>query len=306
MRDLRNVAMQADADAERFKTPGTTVARKLEDAARTINKAFNYCITDRSPMETSRKWGTYYIIGILFKTYFKLKSQSLSKNVLRAVSVAELPPLEAFPKSHQVTFRYYMGILSFLNEDYKKAEVELMFAYNKCHRSYTRNKELILTYLIPTLLVRGILPSQSALKLYPRLQSLYSPLVAAIRLGNIKAYDQALFRAERRLIEAGTYLTVERARNVCMRILFKKVYLLKEGATRIPIDAFRTALQFVGINIGTAEVECMLANMIYKVCSMRAMIHSHKQGYIKGYLSHEKLMMVVSAKSAFPPLTSVA
>jgi len=29
-----------------------------------------------------------------------------------------MPPLEAFPKSQQVTFKYYEGVLRFLEEDY--------------------------------------------------------------------------------------------------------------------------------------------------------------------------------------------
>jgi len=29
-----------------------------------------------------------------------------------------MPPLEAFPKSHQVTFKYYVGVVAFLQEDY--------------------------------------------------------------------------------------------------------------------------------------------------------------------------------------------
>jgi hypothetical protein len=29
-----------------------------------------------------------------------------------------MPPLEAFPKSHIVTFKYYVGVISFLEEDY--------------------------------------------------------------------------------------------------------------------------------------------------------------------------------------------
>lgn len=31
-----------------------------------------------------------------------------------------MPPLELFPKSHIVTFRYYVGVIYFLEEDYKK------------------------------------------------------------------------------------------------------------------------------------------------------------------------------------------
>jgi COP9 signalosome complex subunit 12 len=51
-----------------------------------------------------------------------LNSVSLSKNILRAIqaSQADLPPMEAFPKSHIVTFKYYVGVTLFLEEDYAK------------------------------------------------------------------------------------------------------------------------------------------------------------------------------------------
>lgn len=71
----------------------------LDEAARNINKGFSTCITDRfylfivlrlyfyfskfiklieqinfrSPLNTSRKWGVYYMAGFAFKTYFKVK-----------------------------------------------------------------------------------------------------------------------------------------------------------------------------------------------------------------------------------------
>jgi hypothetical protein len=31
-----------------------------------------------------------------------------------------MPDLSAFPKSHQVTFKYYLGVIQFLEEDYVK------------------------------------------------------------------------------------------------------------------------------------------------------------------------------------------
>ena len=34
-----------------------------------------------------------------------------------------MPPLEAFPKSQQVTFKYYEGVLQFLEEDYVKVHL---------------------------------------------------------------------------------------------------------------------------------------------------------------------------------------
>jgi hypothetical protein len=74
----------------------------------------------RAPLEESRKWGIYNIINLLFKTYFKLNSISLSKNILRAIQVyqGDMPDLEAFPMAHQVTFKYYVGVIYFLEENY--------------------------------------------------------------------------------------------------------------------------------------------------------------------------------------------
>ena len=98
---------------------------KLEDAARVINRMFTLCISDRQALETSLKFGIYYTSTLLFKTYFKLNSISLCKNILRALNASsgDLPPLEAFPKSHVVTFKYYLGVLQFLEEDYSNVRL---------------------------------------------------------------------------------------------------------------------------------------------------------------------------------------
>jgi hypothetical protein len=74
----------------------------------------------RASLEVSRKWGLYNIINLLFKTYFKLNSISLSKNILKAIWAyhGDMPSLEAFPMSHQVTFKYYVGVIYFLEENY--------------------------------------------------------------------------------------------------------------------------------------------------------------------------------------------
>jgi hypothetical protein len=65
---LREFAIRADEEEKREGRAGD----KLEDAARHLNKMFTLCLADRAPLEESRKWGTYYIVGLLFKTYFKV------------------------------------------------------------------------------------------------------------------------------------------------------------------------------------------------------------------------------------------
>jgi COP9 signalosome complex subunit 12 len=46
----------------------------------------------------------------------------LSKNILRTLRSleADMPAFSAYPRSHQVTFNYYAGVIHFLDEDYKK------------------------------------------------------------------------------------------------------------------------------------------------------------------------------------------
>ncbi|KAG0276388.1 COP9 signalosome (CSN) subunit [Linnemannia exigua] len=286
--DLGRLAVQADKQLERRGEKPS----KLEDCARAINKAFSICITDRSPLNISRKWGTYNIIGILFRTYFKLKSHNLCKNILRAVKAADLPELEQFPMAHQVTIRYYTGVLSFFNDDFKKAESDLQFAFDHIPPKFHHNRRLVLHYLIPTRLLHGSLPSSRLLEEFSELSILYRPLALAIKTGNVQLFDEALSMGGSRLIGLGTYLTVERSRGVAVRVLFKKVFLLSDKSNKLNIEQFQRALAFAGVHIDEEEVECMLANMIYK-------------GYIRGYLSHEKKVLVLSQKDPFPGLESL-
>jgi hypothetical protein len=100
----------------------------------------------RAQLSESRKWGVYYVTNLLFKLHFKvylfttntiwlnklinhdqLNSISLCKNLLRSIQVAshDMPPLDAFPKAHQVTFNYYSGVIFFLDEDYVKVNFDI-------------------------------------------------------------------------------------------------------------------------------------------------------------------------------------
>lgn len=120
-------------------------------------------LCNRAALEESRKWALYYTTNLLFKTYFKLNSVSLSKNILRALNASktDMPPLESFPRSHIVTFKYYVGVIFFLEENYKQvyicsqssdklnmtdttqAEENLTEAYELCLSSSHRNREYV-------------------------------------------------------------------------------------------------------------------------------------------------------------------
>ncbi|BFZ57449.1 COP9 signalosome (CSN) subunit [Savitreella phatthalungensis] len=310
-RDVRVAGARADAYAAsmhlgdtalgttdaRTALPGSRGREHLEEAARIINRAFTTCITDRASLESSRKWGTYCIVGILFRTYFALDKLSLTRNVLRAIEVSELPPLQYFPRGHQLTWRYYLGVLAFMREDYAIADRELQTALDLSSTAISHhNVQMILTYLIPTrLMTTRTLPSLEILRKFPKLAGLYRPLVAALRSGNVAAYDKTLVKNERELVRRRVYLTFERTRILCVRSLARKVWLLRGRETRLPVDCFVAALNTGNREspdaslVDVDEAECAVANLIYA-------------GLVKGYISREKRMVVLSAKDPFPKL----
>jgi hypothetical protein len=149
-------------------------------------------------------------------------------------------------------------MLSFLNEDYTKvrsriymlmpllnrsqSEQELTFAFYNCHLEARNNQEYvrylleprmcltsccrrILTYLIPLRILRGHLPSADLLSRFPVLDELYAPFISAIRKGDIQGFDNALDAFERRLVDLSVWLTLEKAREICIRGLFRRVYV---------------------------------------------------------------------------------
>ena len=276
----------------------TNKNEKLEQAAWVINRMFTICLSDRSELHESRKWAIYSSTNLLFKTYFKLNSISLTKNVIRALGAArdDLPPLEMFPKSHRCTFKYYRGVIDFLQENYTEAEANLSEALALCHKSALRNREQILTYLIPThVLIKEQLPDPSLLAPHPTLSKMLTPLFTAIRSGSLLAFDQALSAAEPDLVHRRIYLTLERTRDICMRNLFRKVFLYagfeepkdadanatgaKIRRTRIGMEEFEAAMRVAyrgseDVIIERDEVECFLANMIYKVCVPDGVSHN--------------------------------
>ncbi|KAK3645450.1 COP9 signalosome (CSN) subunit [Elasticomyces elasticus] len=291
----------------------TSKNEKLEDAARQINRIFALCLGDRNPLEDSRKWALYYTANLLFKTYFRLNSIPLSKNILRSLraGAADTPPLSAFPKAHQVTFNYYSGVLAFLEEDYATAESYLLSAYQLCNKDAKRNLEMILMYLIPTkLLTWHKLPTKELLQQSPKLDRLFTPFCMAIKRADLRAFNAALEAGEDEFVKRRVYLTLERGRDILLRNLWRKVFLAggfetpKEGEaamappvrkTRIPVREIAAALRLAGASeiddgeggVDGDEVECMVANTIYK-------------NHMKGYIARDRGMVVLSKAGAFP------
>lgn len=167
----------------------------------------------------------------------------------------------------------------------------------------TVSNRLILTYLIPChLLTTHTLPSPSLLRPYPRLLKLFTPLSTCIRRGDLSGFDAALAAGEDEMVKRRIYLTLERGRDIALRNLLRKVFLAggfeegKDGEsirrTRVPLEEFVAAVRLgsrgeVG-RVESDEVECLLANMIYKVRENISLISSPIRFYLVAYSAQSR------------------
>lgn len=234
----------------------------------------------------------------------QLNQLALTKNILSALSASrDTPPITAYPKSHRTTFHYYHGVILFLSEDYAAAETALTSALSLCplprsrtattspaaSMAITKNRTLILTYLIPCrLLTSHKLPSGKLLAVYPELARLFGPLCKCIRNGDLKGFDDALAAGEAEFVKRRVYLTLERGRDIALRNVLRKVVgaEMDENGTRrarVRIEEFVAGLRIANGRAGgdavmrgledggedaedeRDEVECFIANAIYKV-----------------------------------------
>ena len=292
---LRRAAQRADVQ---LKEKGEKPC-KLQEAAGVLQKSFRVVVTDRAPIETSKKWGALHVINNLFKIYFQLNNLRLCQNLIRAVESPGFPKAtegqeisgRRFPIAQLVTYHYFVGRLSLLNSQFSRAERQLSFAFKRCPAAYTKNKRLILRYLVPVRLVLGVFASPKLLEQYDL--PYFVPICRAVARGDLRTLRRELDDQQMRFIRHGSYLLVERSTMIAYRNFFQRVHSLHEpGTTKLDIAMFKRCLDSMGVTLDKEEVECYLANLIYK-------------GYIKGYLSHQHSKLVVSKGNAFPPLRDV-
>ena len=145
---------------------------------------------------------------------------------------------------------------------WEQSEQEFTQAFYNCHVDAKRNQgsvfshslsspgpltlsnhRRILTYLIPLRILRGHLPTRALLDKFPILDDLFAPFLAAIQSGDISAYDKALEKEERRLVELNLLLTLERGRELCVRGLFRRVYVPSLTSFIFPLVLTHTSEQ---------------------------------------------------------------
>jgi len=263
-----------------------------------------------------KRAGALFIVINQFKVYFKLGTLQLCKNLIRSVNQPNFPKFESFPVSHRVTYKFYVGRIKVLEDDMAEADKHLTYALEHCHKEYHGNIRRILEYLIPVKLILGYLPDEELLKRQEL--SHLSGLVKCVKIGDVRKLSEELERNQHLYISKGLYLSLDRLKVIAYRNLIRAVVSIhqenvKADATQKATNAQRVPLRMLvnpfkrygdsdllelaedkkddsGVSIQIMDqIKCILSNLIFK-------------GYVKGYISHEKSFLVLSANQPFPPV----
>ena len=279
-------AAAATANAARYDT--------LRDVEKTLKKGFSACWNDRGggapgSLE-SKKRATLYVVAQLLKIYFKLNLLKLAQPLIRPLEATAgrsgaFDSRKIFPQGDVVAYRFFVGRLRMFEDQYGAAEEHLIYAFAHCDASSRRNKRAILEFLLPVRLRRGALPRRALLEKHGL--AALAPLVDAVRSGDLGTFNAELAKNQMAFVRRGTFLLLEKVKILVYRNLFKKIYLVQGKATQLKLHLFQRAFAWLGCPTDMDEVECILANLIFK-------------GLIKGYISHQKQTLVLSKKDPFP------
>lgn len=263
---LRLSACKADG-LEHSSCSAGEEPKYLSEMRTWLNGRFGELIVDRSEIQVSKKLGCLSLALHLFKVNFKLNSVQLSLFLTRTVEGSLAPLFDYFPMSQLVTYYYYSGRIAIFQEQYAKAEQVLDRAFALCPNSSLRNKRRVLGYLIPCKLLVGRYPQPQLLQKLNLPQ--FQDITTAIRQGNLKLFNSAMDKYQDFFIRKGIYLLLEKLQMTVHRNLVRKVfkYNVKSGSAKpeqIPLKTIEAAYRVYGVQKDTDEIECLLANLIFR------------------------------------------
>lgn len=168
-----------------------------ERAANTVRQAFVTCLNDRSgPAATtteritlSRRAGIYTLANLCLKILFQCRKMRNAEQIITNIYNSS-PALSLYPASQRVTYLYYLGRFLFSTNHFHRASLALDAAYMQCHQALTKQRRLILIYLIASNVILGRFPS-SALLSRPEgkgLEDHFQPLCMAIKRGDLASF----------------------------------------------------------------------------------------------------------------------
>lgn len=141
----------------------------------------------------------------------------------------------------------------------------------------------------------GIFPSVILIQKYPI--SYLENLIETVKLGYLQTFQQQIDTKQQLFIDKGIFLLLMHIEPLLLRKIIAKSMVFRTNQFKIkqirkpniiPINLLKQFLKSSGYSTKNDELECILANLIWK-------------GAIKGYIAHEKAL-VLSKENPFPIL----
>lgn len=244
-----------EASGSNFGESLNSVADKLRSAFQSMNKH----ITEHDKLHLSKKWGALYAANLAAKCMFKLQRMQQAEYLYRPVTNPSFPPLHEFPRSQQVTYRFYCGRLALSSGNLAAANEHLSYAAKHCHRSSKHNAQLIMRYLVPVRMSLGQLPLARLLEKHGLAE--YAELSQAMREGDVRTFVRAKDTFQLQYIKIGVFLLIERLTLVVYRRLLQRLRLVL-GSKHLPLPAIECAFKSSGVDFTQEEVHCIVARLV--------------------------------------------
>ncbi|KAI9179111.1 COP9 signalosome (CSN) subunit [Blastocladiella emersonii ATCC 22665] len=289
LENLGQLAVTADSDLRAQRRQSEFLNRSMQ----LFQSAFAACMGDRSENpRTSKATGGLRIVNIQMRIFFRDGQTQLIAKLFQNVEHRfrnEHSSLD-LAMSDLLTFRFWYARDCILNDQISDARHWTTFILERCPA--VLNKHLEWTLLIHTSLemVHGRLPTDVIWTKYPSLATIYRPIAAAIRAGSMRAFEQHVQSPAIREVFVLYSLVdlVDALRWLVLRRALKKLFLVRDRASRLSFADCRTALK---VSSGTAPEMSGVESTLGMLIAM---------GLIRGYLSHEHATAVLSKQDPFP------
>jgi hypothetical protein len=243
------------------------------------------------------------LVTELMKIYALLGSDSMTKSLIGSVEHPTFPPLDSFSVTRRIIYSYYAGRSAVLEGEPEFALPYLTFAYNAIGKNHHEpNRKRILEYLLPVKVALGFQPKRAKFTELEKEMPQMALAIRAIANGDSRKLVQILYDNQSYFCRRGTYSLLAKCRMIAARNLLRHCIQFHRDTVdateknKFPLSKFYPAVQkWDDYDISDSLVDhsrCLVVNLI-------------AQGLIKGYLSYEREILVVSANDAFPKTSAV-
>ena len=284
-----------NARSAAMATQESSKHQKVEKALSLMESLFRKLIHGTKNPPDYRKFASFYLTLHLIRVNFSINNFKFTDAHFKFIERVDTQEINMLPKAWHVQVAYYKGRYYMYNNNFVAARDELVKAFGMSNSdpAATENKKRILRYLIPVEMINGRFPSRELLERYGLVE--YIDVTVAAMKGDMQALEQCISQNMDLYIQSGVFTVIERLRMVTLKNFVKRVanavkvtpeLQVMSKDTLVNLNLLYVPLREWDDELDLDELQCLLANLI-------------ANGLIKGYISHEKRILVLS-KDAFP------